>query len=816
MFFYYVYILSATDDQLERKTQEGGVILVSEIETDSAKTQQPSSAMTEYQERLRVFYMSAERDTSQQKWPGRVTNRTIPTNLAVIEKEKAYRSTANAFTQPTLHGNIDEIDKNKKPINKECLFDGPSRCIVVQGAAGIGKSMFGLELAQDWVKRTGTMKRFQLLNIVQLRFPTVHSVSSVCDLLHPKPSKEVEEEILSSGGEGMLLVFDGYDELPKAMQDKDSVYSRLLLGTYLPKARILITSRPTAAKQLEKLITPGHALNIEILGFQLQNIEACIHGILHDEAQQQAFLQYIDSNLVIKNMMYIPLHTAIVVELFKLKSVAYIEQNSETVNYAMTLTELFTDLCRCLIYRDMHSRMPDDLPSFEQLQMNDLPESIRDNFRNLSSHAYHSLLQQELVFDSLPADFNHMGFMRSVTVQSRVPFAPPSQSCSFLHLTVQEFLAAFYLWHTQKPVKRLEMVEHIPKDHRNMVLRFLAGLSQFKEVGWLRGMESMGICLDLQGNRGCNSTLLNCLFEAQDQQACEEVFPSGHTINYSPMTATQFDCFALGYCIANSGQNCRWKLCAIGGEGLGAIAAGIFSVQGDPRGRIDLIKLSYGGEEIHNLALFPDCILKDIRELNLSNCGLSNDACSWLSDFLPRVCFLRQLDLGDNPFSGGNASKLFAALSQLTDFQYLDLLHAQLDETDIRAIRNIVKKNGTLRNLIIGDRLMSPNHVELMVDVLLADSSLESISFMNIDFPRLATRLADRLQSNTTLKSVMLWDRSFCTDGALKLLGALEGNKTLCSMTLMPWYKKNIPSHILSLPAVQSRIQWFIYPERKK
>ena len=83
-------------------------------------------------------------------------------------------------------------------------------------------------------------------------------------------------------------------------------------------------------------------------------------------------------------------------------------------------------------------------------------------------------------------------------------------------------------------------------------------------------MEKVGICLD--SNQCCNSILLNCLFEAQDEQACEEIFQT--EINYSPMMSTQFDWFALGYCIANS-QGCKWKLCAIGGEGLGAIAAGI-------------------------------------------------------------------------------------------------------------------------------------------------------------------------------------------------------------------------------------------------
>ena len=782
--------------------------------TSSCTTVSP--CVLEYQEKLREMYSSAE-GKGNQKWPGRKTDKAIPTNLAMIENEKAYRSTADAFTQPTLHGNIDEIDKSKKPITKEDLFRRDERCIVVQGAAGIGKSTFGLELAQDWAQGTAAMKQFKLVHLIQLRLPTTHNITSIRDLFHPEPPQELVEEIESTKGEGMLLILDGFDELPKTMQDKGSLYGRLIQGKYLHKARILITSRPTAAKQLEKLSPPEQTLHVEILGFQLHNIEAYISDIFSDEPElQQAFLKYISSNLVIRSMMYIPLHTAIVVELFRMKNAS--RRHGAELSYNMTLTELFSDLCRCLLYRYMDSKALDDLPSFNQLRLDCLPKSIQSNFSSLTSHAYSSLLQQELIFDSLPANFNHMGFMGTVALQSNIPFAPPSHSYSFLHLTVQEFLAALHLYQSQPTSRHLSMIQQIPKDHRNIVLRFLAGLSQFKDIGWACIRESMGIMPDSQGNSGCNSTLLNCLFEAQDPEASEKVFPSGSTVNYSPMTATQFDYFALGYCIATSGEKCKWKLCAIGGEGLSAIAAGIHSVTGDPHGRIEMMKVSYGGDKIHNLAKLPSCILQELRELNLSNCGLNNEACNWLARFIHdhSLPLLRQLDLSDNPFSAGGASELLQSLSLLSDFQYLDLLHAQLGEEDLQSMKYLIRKNGTLKNIIIGDRAMSPDIVEHMVDVVLADSSLENISFMNIDFPRLATHLAYRLKCNTTLKSVMLWDRSFCTSGAIEILNALSENETLCAVTLMPWYRGNIPSQVLSLPEVQSRIQWFIYPERKK
>lgn len=811
-------IVFLTEKQVEKDNRSTTDITLTEIE--EGDSYQLSYEMNSYREELQsISSRESGLELIQEKWPGKFLSCIIPTNLAKITREKVYRSTADAFTQATLHGNIDEIDKSKSPIVKESLFEGDHRCIVAQGAAGIGKSTFAQELAHDWAIGKSSMRTFNLACLVPLRSSSLHKVTTVFDLFSPKPSEAVQREIESRKGEGLLLILDGFDELPASAHKGNSLYSRLISGLELSKARILITTRPKTVKVIEQMTETKSRkiLNIEILGFQMRDIESCVEHMLPDEAQQRVFLKYIEENVVIKNMMYIPLHTVIVIELFRQKLASSGEL--DTKRCAMTLTELFRELCKCLVYRHIASMNPNTLPAFDDVQLDNLPESqAQETFETLCAYAFDSLSQQNMIFDTLPETFDHMGFMKSILVQTRGLFSQPHLSLSFHHLTIHEFLTAFHLWRTREPLEQLDMVKKLPTDHQNMVLRFLAGLSQFREVGWSQAMESVGICFDSQGNRGCNSTLLNCLFEAQDPAICQEIFPSGHIINYSPMTTTQFDCFALGYCIAHSGEGCTWKLCAIGGRDIGAIAAGISaSKEGHPTGRIDLVKMSYGGEEIHNLGLLPECVVREIRELNLSNCGLNDNAALWLANFLPFMPSLRQLDLGDNPFTGGSAGKIFIALSQLASFQYLDLLHAQLDKSDIDSLRTLVKKNGTLKNLIIGRCQMQPSLVEKMVDVVLGQHScLESISFMNIDFPRLATHLARRLAVNTTLESIMFWDRSFCTDGAVELLRSLESNRKLLSMTLMPWYKKNIPEHILSHPSIKSRVQWFIYPTRKK
>ena len=71
-----------------------------------------------------------------------------------------------------------------------------------------------------------------------------------------------------------------------------------------------------------------------------------------------------------------------------------------------------------------------------------------------------------------------------------------------------------------------------------------------------------------------------------------------------------------------------------------------------------------------------------------------------------------------------------------------------------------------------------------MVNVVLADSALTTLSIMNINLALLATKLSQKLKGNTTLLSLMLWDRSFCIEGVKKVLVSLEFNTTLKSITL--------------------------------
>ena len=756
------------------------------------------------------------RALKNQKWPSTSTN-SFYINLAAIKKEKFTPATADEFTKETIRGDLDVILQTKEPVTMEdiFLFEAGSRLqvILVQGAPGVGKSTFALEIAKKW-SVFESMEVFELVLLFQLRQPYSHHASNLKDLLQvywhdPSTIDDATDYFNRKEGDGLLFILDGLDELPAELLGS-SVYMQLLQGSYLPKATILLTTRPSVTSCVEQVCDSRLSKNIEVLGFLSNDIDTYARKFFNDE-EAEHFLQYVYSHPHIKSMMYIPLNTAIVVEIYRCFT------NSQSGRkLPMTLTQLYTELCLCLLVRYIKGKGME----FKQECLREgtlvarlafLPQKVQQQLKEIATVAFRGICEQKVVFYKLCADFEHMDFMNKC--ERLVCFGSDTEcSFNFLHLTVQEFLAAFHISLLPEDMQIELLKVHQSKPYFFQVWRFLAGLTCFKANGWQTFADTVRVPSCGSDMKMCNSLLANCLYEAQDPSTCSHIFSHGHVV-YSPMSATQYDYYTLGYCISNS--TCNWKLCSIGGEGLATIAAGIKNTPDHPKGRIELIKLSYNGEKIHNLMELPVLMMEDLTELNLSNCGLSKNACTCLSKLIPHFPNLERMDLGDNPFAMGDAQYLLRSLSQLSKLNYLDLLHAQLGLDDIHALSALIKPGGSLNNLIIGSTTMTVTVVEEMVNVILQNSNLHNLSIMNLDLAQFGSHLGKRLQENKTLWTLMLWDRSFCIEGCVEVVRALKKNDTLHSLTLIPWYRFHIPDSMFK-SVRQGRIKWFYYPEQNQ
>lgn len=78
-------------------------------------------------------------------------------------------------------------------------------------------------------------EKYRLVVLLRLRQKRVREVRTVSDLFrrcHPT----AVEEIHQTGGAGVLLVLDGWDELPAELREKDSFFLDLIKGHKLPDA----------------------------------------------------------------------------------------------------------------------------------------------------------------------------------------------------------------------------------------------------------------------------------------------------------------------------------------------------------------------------------------------------------------------------------------------------------------------------------------------------------------------------------------------------------------------------------------------------
>ena len=188
--------------------------------------------------------------------------------LALVKKEKVSQAQADNFTRLTLRGDIDQILQVKEPIEMDDILkaDDKVRLVVVEGAPGIGKSTLAWELCRQW-PTLESLKRFSLVVLLRLREEGVQSATNISDLFkhhNNTLSKHVGEEVERREGDGVLFVFDGFDEFPSELRERSLVMD-IISGSKLPKATVLVTSRPSASAQLLSLLQTGIGKHIEVV-----------------------------------------------------------------------------------------------------------------------------------------------------------------------------------------------------------------------------------------------------------------------------------------------------------------------------------------------------------------------------------------------------------------------------------------------------------------------------------------------------------------------------------------------------------------------
>ena len=562
------------------------------------------------------------------KWPQVKSKKFI--NLALIEKEDITKPEAVQFTRATIHGNIDDIKMSKRATDIGQIAQLPDgshpKCILVEGAPGVGKSTFAWKLCRKWGKGK-LLLQYQLVVLLRLRDKNVRAAKNISDLFRYRDhqiQQTAVEEIEETWGKGVFLLFEGYDELPEELRTESSVFLDVITGRELPEATVLITSRPWASEFLHRECKDHISQHIEILGFTKDDIQFYLENTVPNDPSLLADLKkYISCYPHIGSLMYIPLNSAIVVEVYR-------NSRKDKTLVPKTMTELYSSLVRSLLLRHLLDHpVHGKKRRWRVRSFGDLPQDVYQQLCELGRIAYEGILHdQQVIFSDLPEDFETLGLMQCAPELYADEGA--AVSYNFLHLTVQEYLAAFHL--SQQPVEKQiehfgEHMEHKRQDRKNckqhhfhMVLQFLSGLKKFS--GYLSKVLNT-FCVGKSGDdsagviREVTLDVLHWLFEAHDVIA-KLLGSSDIQLRKQPSQVTPFDCFVLGYCVSHS--NCTWKIelgfCHIGDEGVEMLVRGAVEEETHSTGmisEIDLSKNDITSEGVKHLLKFPKQIINKLE-----------------------------------------------------------------------------------------------------------------------------------------------------------------------------------------------------------
>ena len=706
------------------------------------------------------------------KWPY-IFEKFINTDLVEVSESD------NGFSRSTIPGNcVDVIRKKVKYLQSKRKN---SLRILLEGAPGIGKSTLALEFCRKWANRE-LFTDYYLVVLLPLRDKTVQKAKCPSDLFSDEGNesgKNVSKALSRRRGKGLFIILEGFDELSKEFQEKDSIFIKLLDGKMFPNATVMVTTRHSATAHLQSLTKAKFQLHLEISGFSESTIKDYVSASFKNKADIiTSFDDYLDQFPHIKGCLYVPLNLAILTEIFSKK------QCPET------LTELYTAIVKTQLLRyldDINLK----LEKIEDLSKYKKRPEIFTKFCKVCEFAYDNLCDQTLVFHELSEELETLDLIQK---ESHFQIhSGNSYSYSFLHPTIQEFLTAYHMSRLYEDDQQKLYNFLTKKQSFIVVLRFFAGLTGLRSI---KPTFSRVIS---------DFNLIQQLFESKNERLTKHLLTNPdklqHILRTWPMPTLQ-DFYALGWCIRLS--NCKWDL-RFGFRGLSSrhIAMLKKGIGEDPTGQIEMIQIALnpiGNEGFSHLLGIAPKALENVSILGLRGMNLDSSASNELAKKLSHTFLhLRKLHFHDNPIECGGHEQLIKALcnvpslkevsfSKLSPVECSTLLTKtsiekivlwQLPHNSLQAISLSIANAQSCLLLRIHDSEVTSENVASLPQVLHKNLKLQSLELINCSISRETTEMiTNAVTANTSVRNLNLDNNMICDKDAYHIIDMLKNRKT--------------------------------------
>ncbi|XP_073479523.1 NACHT, LRR and PYD domains-containing protein 3-like [Aquarana catesbeiana] len=332
----------------------------------------------------------------------------------------------------------------------QALFDPDEygfipKIVVLQGSAGIGKTMTSKKIMLDWASGDLYQDKFDFvfylscreINTIPGNISLVGLLSRTCRL----SSDDLVSILEDPGSQRKLLtIVDGFDELRWTLEEKSEgcldismenhkeiILQSLLRRQVLPQSSMIITTRSLAMEKLNTFIDDSR--NVEIQGFTRDNQEEYVHKFFGNKEDADKVLSIIKDNDVVYTMCAIPITCWIVCTVMKQeirKDFDLIQCHTTTSIYLLYLEVLLTH----------HSKKEQSVPRKQTC------------LKKLCALANQGVLKQQILFEKKDLERHGLSLseVESVFLNENIfHWDIRNQTCySFIHLSVQEFLAALY------------------------------------------------------------------------------------------------------------------------------------------------------------------------------------------------------------------------------------------------------------------------------------------------------------------------------------------------------------------------------------
>ena len=506
-------------------------------------------------------------------WPPPIIKKYF--NLAMIKEKYVNRyGNHDAFSRKLKSGRLQDIMKSKVPIELEKISEEmkgrDGKVFLLEGALGCGKSTLAVHISKEW-EEGKLFQEYEYVVLVKLRDNNIFNAKKLADIL-PKKNKEmgpeIEKELKTDDGKHVLFILDGWDELPETAPGH-SLIMNILNKEELSNCSILITSRPTSSSSLYGIVD----CRIEILGFSQEELKRYFSDNLDCG---EKLLRKIQENPAVASSCYVPLYASILVHVFK-----------ATGELPKTQYGIFSSLIRNCIYR--HQKKSKQ-PSSTIESLDELPEEVKGQFRKLCHLAYEAIMEDRIIFKDLGRDFNTLGLLQGV---ENLTDGGQSLSHNFLHLSIQELLAALHMATQLNPEQQVAQFRELFGCARfPAVFSFYAAKTKLKTAGMDQVLvEAVKKFLKItsvtklteSASEDSDSdeepkllllSLMACLYEAEDEILYHSIVKqfTNSKLNLARVSLKPFDCLILGRFLAHCKQfNVDLKYCSINAEGCKAI-----------------------------------------------------------------------------------------------------------------------------------------------------------------------------------------------------------------------------------------------------